>query len=108
MKKSHLKVHKHMINLGGGVVSAVTVEAGSLPKCVEITIQGKTLVSENEETCTLNDSFNRFCNAPAAQRLQSIKPKRMVILHRTRYDPLDFNRIQSNQNILKLSYKIAA
>jgi len=108
MKKSHLKVHKHMINLGGGVISAVTVEAGGLPKCVEITTQGKTLISENEETCTLNDSSNRFCSAPAAQRLQNTKPKRMVILHPTRYDPLDFNRIQPSQNIPKLSYKIAA
>lgn len=108
MRKSHLKVHKHMINLGGGVVSAVTVEAGSLPKCVEITTQVKTLVSENEETCILNDSSNGFFSAPAPQRLQNIKPKRMVILHPTRYDPFAFNRIQSNQNIPKSSYKIAA
>jgi len=33
MKKSHLKIQK--TNRGGGVISAVTVDAVGLPKCVE-------------------------------------------------------------------------
>ena len=104
MKKSHLKVHKHIMNCGGGVISAVTVDASSLPRCVD---QGKTLISENEETCTLNDSSDRLSD-PATRKLQNIKPKKIVSLHPTRHNPLDFSRIQFDRNIPKLSYKIAA